>query len=262
MFFSGPLPFMPYRLQQDEPLDAGIKRVAEEQVTAAISHLQSHNFYQARKNLKKVRAILRLLKPRLGPVYQEDNRRMRDAARRFSASRDADVSLEVLETFAPHYRRQSTLDPQRKALREKRQPVDPAESMQELDGTRKRIEDWPLHGLSMALLEAQMAKTHRQSRHSFLHARKSRTAEDFHEFRKSVKREVNQLRLLAPDEPKIRELKKLSDLLGDHHNLAVMLANLENSSGRFRQMARRKQREYEAQIVALASDVLYSVSQP
>lgn len=245
---------MPYRLQTDEPLDSGMKRIAEEQISATIAYLQSGRFYEARKNLKKLRAILRLLKPRLGPIFQEENRRVRDAARRFSASRDAEVSLEVLETLATaHYKRKSALDPQRRALAAKRQTVDAAESVNDLEGTRKRIEDWPLHGLSLALLESQMERTYRQSRRAFEQAKKSRTPEDFHEFRKSLKRELNQLRLLAPAEPKISDLKKLSDLLGDHPNLAVMISNLENASGRFRQLARKQQKEYESHVLALAS---------
>jgi CHAD domain-containing protein len=243
---------MPYTLQQDEPIDGGMKRIAEEQVSAAIKYLEANKFYEARKNLKRVRAVLRLLKPQLGPVYQEENRRMRDAAQRFSASRDADVSLEVLETFASHYKRKSTLDPQRQALMNKRQAVDPAESMHELEGTRKRIEDWPLSQLTLASLELQLEKTFKQSRNVFRHARKTRTVEDFHEFRKSVKREVNQLKLLRPEESRIAELKKLGDALGDHHNLAVMLSNLDQVSGRFRQLARRQQKAYEEHILTAA----------
>lgn len=246
---------MPYRLQKNEPLEVGIKRAAEEQITSAIKHLEANNFYEARKNLKRVRAVLRLLKPQLGAIYQEENRRVRDAARRYSASRDADVSLEVLETFASFYKRNSTLDPQRHTLMNKRQPVDPAESLHELEGTRKRIEDWPVHGLTLASLESQVDQTYEQSRRAFRHARKTRTVEDFHEFRKSVKREVNQMKLLKPEGPRIAELKTLSDALGDHHNLAVMMSNLNQVSGRLRQLTRRQQKAYEERILSAAESL-------
>ena len=73
------LPFMPYRLQPDEALSSGLQRIAEEQINAAITHLQAGlNVHQARKGLKKARAVLNLLKPQLGPLCVEENHRLRD----------------------------------------------------------------------------------------------------------------------------------------------------------------------------------------
>jgi CHAD domain-containing protein len=250
---------MPYRLQKDEPLASGLKRVAEEEMNGAIRDLESNHIYEVRKRLKKVRSLLNLLGPHLGPLAHEENRRLRDLARRFSTLRDLDVSLEVLESFAAQYKRKSTLNPQRKALTARQTAqrdvlnFEASEPLHLLHATLKRIEDWPLQSLTYNFIHGHIEKTHRHSRRAFLKARHSRTVEDFHELRKSVKRELNQRRLFNAPEAHLRDLKQLSQFLGDHHNLAVLLGNLENPSGRFRRMALRNLKLYEIQILALAS---------
>lgn len=265
---------MSYQLQNDESLADGLKRIAEEQVAAAIRYLQSENdrnkgIYQARKCLKKARALLHLLQPQLGALGAEENHRLRDVGRRFGDWRDADMSLEVLESFADHYKRKTTLNPQRKALAEKQAALQQridwpsllATSLDSLSGTCKRIEGWYLHNVSRESLNLQIRKTHKQGRHALHRALQSRSAEDFHELRKSVKRELNQLRLFDSAQTQIDGLKQLSSLLGDHHNLAVLTSNLDNASGRFRSMTRRQQRSYELQILEVASKV-YQSGQP
>lgn len=261
---------MPYRLQKNEPLAAGLKRVAEEQLTGAIGSLQSsqdldQGIYQARKFLKKARSLMRLLAPQLGPIYVQENRRLRDVARQFSAARDMQVSLQLLDQFAQQYKRRSTLSPVRQTLTSKNNALHQQaewqrivnDSVQELTATSKRIEDWPLRNLAESLLEAQIRKTHKQSRHAFLKASQTRTAEDFHELRKLAKRELNQLRLLqGPDAP-LNELKQIADLLGDHHNLAVFLLNIESCSKRFEVKVRRQMQQLEIEAVAAAAR-LYS----
>jgi CHAD domain-containing protein len=258
---------MPYRLQNDEPLASGLKRVAEEEVTAAIRDLESNKIYEVRKHLKKVRALLNLLGPQLGALAHEENRRLRDLARRFSPLRDLDVSLEVLESFASQYKRKNTLNPQRHALAAKQSAqlaalrFEAAESLPLLQSTRRRIEDWPLQALTSTLAYARLEKTHKESRRAFLQALQTRTVEDLHELRKSVKRELNQRRLFNAPEAHIRDLKDLSQFLGDHHNLAVLLDNLENSSGRFRRMAMRNLKLHETQILSLAARLYESQQQ-
>jgi len=260
--FSGLLLFVPYQLQKNESLAGGLKRIAEEQLSGAIEELQAPRdlhlgIYKARKYLKKVRSVLRLLAPRLGPLYTEENRRLRDVALRFSALRDARVSLELLEGFAERYKRKSTLSAQRRALAAKQAVLEHgtnweltlAESVEALAATRKRIEDWPLGHLSEASLEAEIRKAHKHSRHASEKARKNRTPEHFHEFRKAVKRELNQNRLFEAGG--MDDLKQLATMLGDHHNLAVLTLNVETASGRFRAMVRRDMRDLERKIVAL-----------
>jgi CHAD domain-containing protein len=248
---------MAYKLQPGEALAPGLKRIAEEQLSAAIQQLQSPQdlnlgIYEARKYLKKVRSVLRLLAPQLGPVYTEENHRLRDVAQKFGPFRDAHVSLELLDKFAGHYKRKSALNAPRQALVRRQRSTHPepalADAVASLLATRKRMADWPALQLTQESLQAEIHKTHKQSRHAFEKASKTRTPEDFHELRKSVKRELNQARLL--DAADLEPFKTLAALLGDHHNLAVLLTSLENASGRFRTLVRRQMKQLETQILA------------
>lgn len=250
---------MPYKLQNLEPLEIGLKRIAEEQLTAGIQDLQARKVYELRKRIKKVRAILRLLKSHLGPLYVEENRRLGDIARRFSARRDLDVSLELIETLSSHYKRKTTLNPHRHALLQKRSALPNldaviSESCDILSGTRKRIEDWPLHQLSSSFIDSQLEKTHGQSRRALERARSTRKPEDFHEFRKSVKRELNQVRLFSTtSESEIKRLDRLGSLLGDHHNLVILLQNVDSTSTAFSNLVVGKLRLLESPILTLGT---------
>lgn len=248
---------MPYKLHKEEALGEGLKRVADEQISGAIDDLEERNIYEVRRRIKKLRAILRLLKPDLGPLYPEENRRLRDVGRRFSSMRDLDVSLELLDKYSANYKRKNTFRSHRTALAAKRaaldhQHQDLSEPAAILLATRKRIENWPLERLTRQALDERFKHTGKRSRKAFHHAKKTRSAEDFHELRKSVKHELNQLKLLNEDDPQMQPLKELSTLLGDHHNLVVLMANLENASERFRGDTQRHMREYEAKILAVA----------
>jgi len=247
---------MPYQLQQEEVLAAGLKRIAGEQLDAAIRQLQSPadlnaGIYKARKCLKKARSVLRLLAPQLGAVYVEENRRLRDVARRFGPLRDTQVSLELLDKFAVHYKRKSVLNGPRQTLVERQPETDCeaalADSVASLLATRKRMEDWPLLHVTPESLHAAIEKTHKQTRIAFERAKKTRTAEDFHELRKSVKRELNQRRLVEP--AGLEEWKQLASLLGDHHNLAVLLDSVEHASARFKMMIRRQMKKLETSVL-------------
>ena len=253
---------MPYRLQKEESLPAGLKRVAEEQVTVALVSLQSsqsleQRIYAARKSLKKARAILRLLAPQLGPIYQQENRRLRDVAQRFSDLRDNQVCFELLAKFAAGYKSKAALTPQRNALTARHAALQDTDwqaltiqSIHELTATRKRIEDWPLRNLTNEALYDNIRKTHKESRQALQKADTTRTPENFHEFRKSVKRELNQASLVYGKDYPLESLKHLATLLGDHHNLAIFMANTTDSSKRFEARIMRELRHLETRIIS------------
>jgi CHAD domain-containing protein len=253
---------MPYQLQKDEAPADGLKRILEEQISGAVRCLQGPQdlncrIYEARKFLKRARSVLRLLQDPLHAIYREENRRLRDVARRFGSLRDTHVSLELLEKFAERYKRKSALNQPRHKLAAKQDALEKAtdwetalkESVETLMAIRKRMEDWPTLLMSEESVQAALQKTRKQSRHAFEKAKKTRTAEDFHELRKSVKRELNQARVV--NGPGIESLKRLAALLGDHHNLAVLMANVENASGRFLGLIRQQMRELETSIIAM-----------
>jgi CHAD domain-containing protein len=102
---------MAYRLQSGEAVPAGLRRIACEELSAASSLLQHATartrddaIHEARKSVKKVRAILRLMKGELGQIYEVENGRLCDLARRLSVYRDATVMIETLDQLHEHYK--------------------------------------------------------------------------------------------------------------------------------------------------------------
>ncbi|MEZ4569166.1 MAG: hypothetical protein R2849_02320 [Thermomicrobiales bacterium] len=62
---------MAYRLEPDEALDVGVRRIATEQVEKALAELDDSDLdrhatvHQVRKRCKKIRGLLRLVRPGL-----------------------------------------------------------------------------------------------------------------------------------------------------------------------------------------------------
>jgi hypothetical protein len=51
----------------------------------------------------------------------------------------------------------------------------------------------------------------------------------------------------------MEQLNRLGTLLGDHHNLVILLENLDTTSAAFRVLVKRKLRAFETQISAMGA---------
>src|SRR5690349_15164182 len=102
---------MPYRLEREESVLAGLQRVAREELESAGAKLGGRErisrdkaIHEARKSMKKVRALLRLMKDELRGVDAGENVRLRDIARHLSHYRDSFVMVETFDDLKTHYR--------------------------------------------------------------------------------------------------------------------------------------------------------------
>jgi CYTH domain-containing protein len=94
-----------YRLELDETAPDGIRRIAAGRAAKARKKLgevdgedSATAIHGARKDLKKLRSVLRLVREALGEkVYHQQNDRYRDAGRLLSGTRDAEVKVETLD---------------------------------------------------------------------------------------------------------------------------------------------------------------------
>src|SRR5437763_13267226 len=94
-----------YRFRQREAVPDAIARIARGRIEHALAELRGEAdsspevaVHEARKDMKKLRALLRLARDELGDeVYRRENECFRDAARRLSGFRDADMMLGALE---------------------------------------------------------------------------------------------------------------------------------------------------------------------
>src|SRR3954463_954491 len=96
---------MAYRLAlTDDPPNA-LRRCAREQIEDAVAMLDERGgddpaeaIHEARKSVKKTRALLRIARPALPRrSYRMENHSLRDAARSASGLRDADVMVETVD---------------------------------------------------------------------------------------------------------------------------------------------------------------------
>ena len=199
----------------------------------------SQAVHEARKDLKKLRAVLRLVRDDLGDaVYRSENVRFRDAGRMLSGARDAQVKLDTLvalrERFDDRLSADGTalfvhaLDGERERL------ADPDGGALALDRAAGAIEagrdgvaEWPFHEDEWSLIGPGLKRSYRRGRNRFRDVRAEASDEGVHEWRKRVKDLWYHLRLVRNAKKSVLgeaadEAHELSDLLGDHHDLAVL----------------------------------------
>jgi len=239
-----------YRLQRGEEPAAGLARIAAGRAEAALERLRESQageagtaaaVHGARKDLKKLRTVLRLLRGALGAKrYRRANRRFRDAARTLSVSRDAEVKLQTLEALSRQALPlpEAALESWRKILdRDREAAVDTAAAEARLAGAIAQIEagleeirGWKLEGDAWEMIGPALARGYRRGRKA-MKAAESGDERDFHEWRKRAKDLWYELRLLrdswpGPLEATAEEAHTLTELLGDHHDLAVLREDL------------------------------------
>jgi CHAD domain-containing protein len=238
-----------FELTRDEGLAAGLTRVATERAEKALERLRESSageaadaVHGARKDMKKLRTVLRLLRDELGSkIYKVENARFRDAARALSETRDAEVKLETLDALAEHEEAlpAEAVESWRKILDRDREAAtnaardEPAvaEAISLLEAGLEGICDWKLEGDSWKLLDDALTRTYRRGRRAMKAAAKRRGEADFHEWRKRAKDLWYELRLFSgtwpgPLEATAEEAHRLTELLGDHHDLAILREDL------------------------------------
>lgn len=241
---------MAYRLHPGEAMADGLRRCAREQIDRAIDELSNRvaddpveAVHEARKSLKKARSLLRLGRGTLVPAERRrDNDALRDAGRRLSDARDAEVMLEATDELADRFAGrvpQASFEAIRRHLAAERGAPDPGltgQVVDELKAVRSRIDDWSSRATGWKALEPGLERSYARGRAALEQARRHPTVENLHEWRKRTKDLWYHLRLLGPFAPGIvggaaKDADKLSKLLGDDHDLAVLHATLEKGGG-------------------------------
>lgn len=235
---------MSYRLKANESVENAVRRIAIEQINSAIEEIDDSDLdsevtvHQVRKRCKKIRALLRLVRPAFESTYQRENATFRDAARALSELRDAASRIECIDTLKEH----SSSSPKVEALDRVRTHLTAhreelyrgsdvskrlSEFRDEMTSARKRAGNWKLDLEDLDAVGGGLKKTYRRARKAMGEAEQTPTVENFHEWRKRVKYHRYHIRLLRSLwetvlQARREELHQLSDLLGDAHDLAVL----------------------------------------
>lgn len=246
---------MSFRIREKESVGEAIRRIAGEQIDKAIGELTDdelgphETIHQVRKRCKKLRGVVRLVRPGFEDTYRFENAWFRDAARTLSHVRDAEALIEtyddLMETFAGQIERRAfgpvrrALTLRRKRIAQDRMDLDQrlAQFLKAMREARQRVDDWPLGG-GFGVLEQGFKKTYRRGRKAMALAYAEPSTAQFHEWRKRVKYHCYHVQILRDVWKPVMtgvydEVKVLSDLLGDDHNLAVFRQTLLDDPGGF-----------------------------
>jgi CHAD domain-containing protein len=219
-----------------------LRRLVRKELAAALSELSSPEpdqdaIHEARKSIKKVRAVLRLLKKPLGADYTAEDQHLRSAARGLSSLRDADVALDTLRSLHGQYPTVVTsstvravgrgLQGRKGHVRERAGPII-VRAKRTLTRSRKSA---PKHVGAIAgfkALRSGAVRGYRKARKALQGLGADSDPTSFHKWRKRVKDHWYHIRLFearhASPRARVKTLKRLEGWLGDDHDLAMLRA--------------------------------------
>ena len=205
--------------------------------------VSDQSVHSARKAIKKARAALRLLREIYGEdAYRHENAALRDAGRCLSSLRNAKSMVDALDAFLelhPTQLRIEDFDAMATQLhaallarrREfSRTPYTLRACRQSLSACRARILQLKPGKREAAPVLAGLQRIYRSGKNALAVAKRARTPEALHEWRKQVKYLANSLALLdIADDRGMAGVDEwtgeLAEMLGEDHDLAELALN-------------------------------------
>lgn len=243
---------MAYRLKLKEPLVKGVRRIAAEQLANAAARLQGDSdpesgVHEARKSLKRTRALLRLVRPGLGEArFRHLNVQLRDVARQLSAARDRDVVRRLLLSLSDAKPSVAKAATRLVAVLDNAPPEDGgapssprdfAGALGAIEAVRAEISDVELEPATFETIVAGLVRSHRGGCRALARAiDKPAEEEPLHDLRKSAQAYWRQMVLIQHAWPEAclargAAAKRVADLLGQDHDVALLDALLAGPEG-------------------------------
>jgi CHAD domain-containing protein len=242
--------------RHDESVRKGVRRVVRKQLKDALVALGNSEsdslddcVHAVRKNFKRVRAVLRLVRYAIGDsTYQFENEVFRDASRPLSEVRDAKILIETLDKLneaasdtlkiVPFGEARKKMIAHRREIHQK--ALGDLDTLAMTTATVKeaieRLDEWTDISNYWVSLGKGLKRVYSRGRKAFDEAKAGRSVESFHEWRKQAKYLRHHMELLAPTWPKVvgelaKQAEDLGDMLGEDHDLAVLRVMLSESNG-------------------------------
>lgn len=247
-----------FNLIPGETLAAGLRRLSIEQFEVALAGLSDPSadrddaIHEMRKASKRLRALLRMVRPSIGEkAYRAENAVLRDAAARVSGVRDGAVMVDAVQRIRSRYGHllaPSVFGDLEKRLVGRHQRM--ASRVLEDDETihhlvtvlyraRSRYTAWPVDSNDprfgnkvipngFRAIGPGIVTTYSRGRREMRVAYARPAAEHFHAWRKRVKYLRHQMEIFTPVWPEVigglaSSLSSLGDVLGDEHDQSEMV---------------------------------------
>ena len=238
---------MPHRIGKREDIGVGLGRLIADDLAAAQRALATDGpaearIHRARQRLKRVRSVLRVLRPEVGTRATRSIGRLRNAARLLAGARDADAvaasarSIKAAQAGenAGFDRVVAYLDYEARETHARAVSTD--EAIRLLTAAERDLARMPTDIDGTALLERAIDKTFRRGRTARRRAEFSLATPELHRWRKLVKELWHLVRLARKRLPKragglAARLERLAELLGLDHDHAVLAERLALSPG-------------------------------
>ncbi len=236
---------MPYRFKINEPVEKGFRRIAREQLDVALAelaatHIPPTGVHECRKALKRLRALVRLAASPLwswrgAPTDESAQRNSPHAVGAPGSGRDARDGREArdgsrygrgVHTGAVARAHSSGRSEKRRSRSTSIARPRPASCCS------GKPRNSPARDFAVAALPRSIGgleKSYGKARKAMKNAYSEPSDESFHALRKAVQWHWRQMSLLArawPDEFAVRvsAARELSQMLGDDHDLAMLVA--------------------------------------
>ena len=239
---------MGYRFKHKEPFADGVRRIGKEQLSRIARQLaldtdRALAVHDARKGLKRMRALLRLIRPVVDNRWlREQDAAYREIARGLADMRDVDsalaciakleVAAKSLAANAALVRLKAQLQVQRDALQTGAIDATSAKARKALKAAARRFAAVKLDRRGFTIVGRGLALTCEQGRRLQARAYGNGADADFHRWRKRVQHHWRHMQLLArawPEAMAAREAlaRELAELLGDEHDLTELACEIK-----------------------------------
>ena len=237
-------------LRRRETLRQGLLRSAESLTDSVTAHFEKSGddeeaLHRLRTTIKRIRALLRLIRPAVeSAFFDRENERLRTAARLLSGTRDSEVARETLKALPA--RHQSTREAMNAVLpglekrveRAKAHKANVNEIKARLEQTIQGFRQLQLPGTDEEVINTGVRMVYKQGRRRMKSAIRTGDADAYHRWRIRAKHLYYELQFLEPIWPKrlhrmISRLSKLQDRLGLDHDLTVLRAELKKTPEAF-----------------------------
>jgi CHAD domain-containing protein len=239
---------MAYHVRRKISVQKSVRKIALEQIDNAIEEILDEKLdrheavHQVRKRCKKLRGLIRLVRPEFDD-YQKENEFFREAARELSYVRDAQSIIDCVDDLMDHFKDQvepNSFASIREELSERRRKIAEDkiglekrldEFLAKMRKVSRRVDSWQIDGDGFSALEGGLTKTYGRGQKALREAYRNPSTQNFHDWRKRVKYHWYHARLLRDIWPEMMNVHsevadQLGDLLGDDHDLAVLRQTL------------------------------------